>query len=265
MVVRARTVTAIAERIVRSPKLEDKLRPVPRALADDHPGPPLRIASPGRPPELEIRPVAEVKVPRLAGMADRSQRVRILHALANHELQAAELFAWALLAFSDAPPAFRRGLRKILDDEQRHTRMYIARVEANGGRFGDHPVSGYFWGKLPAIESPLDFVCAMSLTFENANLDHTLDYAEAARAAGDEKSAAVIERVHQDEIGHVAFGWRWLDFLRGDRPAWEAYGGSLRWPLRAAKASGRRFDRESRRAAGLDEAFIDRLEASREP
>jgi len=30
------------------------------------------------------------------------QRALILHALANHELQAIELFAWALLAFTDA-------------------------------------------------------------------------------------------------------------------------------------------------------------------
>ena len=30
-------------------------------------------------------------------MRDPAQRARILHALANHELQAIELFAWALL------------------------------------------------------------------------------------------------------------------------------------------------------------------------
>ena len=95
-------------------------------------------------------------------------------------LQAAELFAWSLLAFPGAPPAFRRGLLAILLDEQRHTRMYVARLEANGARFGDFPVHGYFWQKAPAIVSPLRFLCAMSLTFENANLDHTVDYAEAA-------------------------------------------------------------------------------------
>lgn len=253
-----------AERIVRSKVLDDKLTPAPRGIEDRAPGSALRIGSPGRPAALAIRPVAEVKVPRIAGMKDPRQRARILHAMANHELQAAELFAWALLAFPDAPSAFRQGLLRILADEQRHTRMYIARVEALGMRFGDQPVSGYFWGKVETIRSPLDFVCAMSLTFENANLDHTLDYADAARESGDPKTAAVIERVHRDEITHVAFGWRWLEALRGPRSSWRAYSEGLDWPLRAAKASGRRFDRASRREAGLDEAFIDRLEASRE-
>ena len=93
-------------------------------------------------------------------MPDPAQRPRILHALANHELQAAELFAWALLAFPEAPPELRRGLLRILIDEQRHTRMYIARVEDAGARFGDYPVNGYFWSKDRDDHSPLRFLCA---------------------------------------------------------------------------------------------------------
>ncbi len=257
-------VRTFARQIVCSADLAVKLRSAPTDLTDQAPGPAERIERPARSPELAIRPVGEVKVPKLAGMADPHQRARILHGLANHELQAAELFAWALLAFPDAPDFFRRGLLRILDDEQRHTRMYIARVEAHGHAFGDFPVSGYFWGKAAAIRTPLDFVSAMSLTFENANLDHTLAYAEAAREVGDTKTAAVIDRVHADEITHVAFGWQWLQQARGDRADWDAYADSLTWPLRPAKATGRAFDRASRRAAGLDDAFIDRLEASRE-
>ena len=33
----------------------------------------------------------------------------------------------------------------------------------------DFPVSGWFWSKVEAITTPLAFLCAMSLTFENAN------------------------------------------------------------------------------------------------
>ena len=255
---------ALALRVVTSDDLEAKLRPE-RERTDRDPGEPLRLEAPGRPPELQIRPGREIKVPSLKGMTDPAQRARILHALANHELQAAELFAWALLAFADAPAEMRRGLGEILEDEKRHTRMYIARIEALGVRFGDVPVSGYFWNKVPSIRNPLGFVSAMSLTFENANLDHTVEYADAARLAGDEKTARVIEAIGRDEVSHVRFGWQWLQRLKDpETDSWDAWNRALEWPLRPVRARGASFQREPRREAGLDEAFIDRL-AAEEP
>lgn len=251
-----------ARRIVESSSLVVKLTPPEEELTDERPGPPLRHRWPTRPAELEIAR-QPVRMPSVQGLGDPDQRLRILHSLANHELQAAELFAWALLAFPDAPPELRRGLLAILQDEQRHTRMYLARLEAHGGRLGQYPVSGYFWSKVEHIHSPLDFICAMSLTFENANLDHTTESAAAARAGRDPKTAAVIDQVHRDEIEHVRFGWKWLQIFKADdESAWEAYARSLHWPLRPEKARARRFHPEGRRSAGLDEEFIRRLEAT---
>jgi uncharacterized ferritin-like protein (DUF455 family) len=258
---------ALALRVVTARRLEEKLRPAPRGLTDREPGPALRLEGPGRPARLEIAPASRAKVPPVAGMADPAQRVRILHALANHELQAAELFAWALLAFPEAPADFRRGLVAILDDEQRHTRMYAARLRDLGVAFGDLPVSGYFWSKARSWTTPVRFVCAMGLTFENANLDHTAEYAAAARAVGDRKTAALIDAIGRDEVEHVRFGWRWLGAWkeRGES-MWDAYHANVAWPLRGALARGRAFRRERRVAAGMDEDFIARLAAaSRKP
>ncbi len=252
-----------AHMVVTTTNLGTKLRPASSPLSDHHPGLPRRLGSPGRSPQLTIQPGRAVKVPSLEGMADPTQRARIIHALANHELQAAELFAWAILAFPEAHPEFRRGLASILDDEQRHTRMYLARLEAHGHALGDFPVSGYFWNKIGGLTSPMHFVSAMSLTFENANLDHTKDYAAAARRAGDLKTALVIERVERDEIEHVRFGYRWLEHWKDDAvPAWEAWRAHLEWPLRPSRARGKKFHPEGRRAAGLDEDFIARLAGS---
>jgi uncharacterized ferritin-like protein (DUF455 family) len=254
-----------AQIVLTSEDLAVKLAPPAGPLTDERPGPAWRAAGPGRPPGLRMDDLAKLEVPSIEGMPDPAQRPRILHALANHELQAVELFAWALLAFPAAPPEFRRGLLKILQDEQRHTRMYIARVEDNGARFGEFPVSFYFWHKVPEIDSPLAFICAMSLTFENANLDHTVDYGKAARRARDAKTAAVIEQVHRDEIEHVRFGWTWLQRWKDqDESAWEAWNRNLAWPLRPVRARGASFHRAGREAAGLDPDFIRRLEETRE-
>lgn len=254
-------VHAYALAIVTGDSLAAKLVSPPDVidLADSEPA--VRIAAPGRPAELQIVPGRAARVPPLAGMSDPSQRARILHALANHELQAIELFAWALLAYPDAPVQFRRGLVAILADEQRHMQLYIDRMAALRTRFGDHPVTGHFWNKLDHLEGPLEFACAMGLTFEHANLDFCGDYAAAARACGDRATADALDIVHADEIKHVHFGWVWLRRFTGDADPWDAYNAHVKPPLGPHRARGARLDREARRRAGIDEAFIDRLEA----
>ncbi len=257
------TVTArdYARGIVEATTLDGKLVPPPDALVLEDLAPPLRLAAPGRPANLPIVHGREAKVPPITGMRDRSQRARIIHALANHELQAIELFAWALLAYPAAPIGFRRGLVAILADEQRHFGLYAERLAAHATRFGDHGVTGHFWNKLDALPDPLAFACVMGLTFENANLDFCGEYAAAARAAGDVATAEVLDRVHEDEIAHVHFGWTWMRKLAGDGDAWEQYVAHVAPPLGPARARGASFDRSARERAGLDDAFIARLEA----
>ena len=251
-----------AHAIVTSDTLAGKLVPPPPDLVLEDAEPALRIAAPGRPSALAIVSGRNARVPPLAGMRDPAQRARILHALANHELQAIELFAWALLAFPDAPLPFRRGLVAILADEQRHLALYIDRLAAHGVGFGDQPVTGHFWNKLDHFATPLGFVCAMGLTFENANLDFAGEYAAAARACGDDATAAVLERVHTDEIAHVHFGYVWLRRLANTDDVWRAYLANVQFPLGPRRARGATFDRDARRRAGLDEAFIDALAAT---
>ena len=254
-------VRAYALGIVLGETLAAKLAPPPAELELDDREPALRIAAPGRPAELAIAHARKVRTPPLAGMRDPAQRARILHALANHELQAIELFAWALLAYPDAPVAFKRGLVAILAEEQIHFGLYAERLAALGTRFGDHPVTGHFWNKLEPLIGPLEFACAMGLTFEQANLDFAGDYATAARACGDVATAAALERVHADEIGHVHFAWTWMTKLGGDRDPWQTYLAHVTPPLGPARARGARLDRDARRKAGISDAFIAALEA----
>ncbi len=255
-------VSEFAESLLRAETLDAKLRPPPPFRESDENGSET-VPTLSRPPGLAITVGGSVRVPAATGWHDVAQRVRILHAAANHELQAAELFAWALLAFPDAPDGVRRGWLRILGDEQRHCAMYVARIEAHGARFGDLPVSGHFWSKVKDIATPLQFTCVMGLTFENANLDFTGDYVTAARAAGDEDSARTLLAVHDDEIHHVRFAWEALLRLKQpEQSPWEAYCSNVAPPHGPARARGIVFDRESRVFAGLDDDFIARLEAT---
>ena len=252
-----------ARAVIGGRHLDDKLRPPPDELLDSAPGSAEVWSRPERDASLAIRPATEVKVPPLQGMKDVNQRPRILHAMANHELQAIELFAWAVLAFPDTPTSFRRGLVAILAEEQRHFELYRQRLRAHGMEFGDLGVTGYFWNRAEAIRSPLQFSCVMGLTFENANLDFAREFSAAARECGDVETAQAIDVVHADEIRHVAFGWRWLSrWKRPDDTMWQAYLDNLERPLGPERARGKTFDADDRRAAGLDEEFIAKLEAT---
>lgn len=257
-----------ARTILLEGALESKLAPPPSRVLDDDRGDGAAPRAPAREPSIAIERDSrrKKKVPPISGFADPHQRGRILHALANHELQAIELFAWAILAFPEAPTSFRSGLLRILGEEQKHFRLYEERLRSLGLRFGDYPLSGYFWTRAAAIHTPLQFVCAMCLTFENANLDHALALERAARAAGDAESADALRIVHDDELGHVRFGMYWLgEWKEKAQSHVEAWRANIVFPLRPELARGEEFREDSRRAAGLDDEFIAILAAAERP
>jgi hypothetical protein len=49
-------------------------------------------------------------MPAAGAFHDPARRAVAHHIMANHELQALEVMAWTLLAFPEAPAAFRRGM-----------------------------------------------------------------------------------------------------------------------------------------------------------
>ncbi len=254
----------IAERIVLSDSLAEKLAKIPTSLVDDRPGPTRREAVSGRPPELKfaLRRTAPA-MPRAGALRDPKKRAVAHHILANHELQALEVMAFVLLAFPEAPSEFRSGLVDIMRDEQRHTLLHIERATELGVRFGDLPVNDYIWAKSQAFESVLDYLAGLPLTFEGRNLDHTLQLETLFDQVGDSQSAAILRTIHRDEIGHVRFGLEWLRRLKPpEQSDWDAYTAHLHWPLRAEKSIGGQLNRGPRLKAGMTEEFIDRLAAA---
>ena len=262
------TLRDLAARVLLAPDVALKLRPVRGELPDDDRGTPLRIGEPARPAALRFRYKKNgPALPRGDALRDRGRRGVAHHVLANHELQAAEVMASVLLAFPNAPADFRRELGDVLRDELRHTRMHIARAAACGTRFGDHRVNGHVWISAARFRSELDYLCVLPLVFEARNLDESLELAAMFGAAGDAKGAGVLRQIHDDEIGHVAFGLRWLKRLSqdgggGDADAFDLWASRLEAPNQPSRAVGRTFLDSPRLAAGMDAAFLAKLRAA---
>ncbi len=254
----------IAERVLFAGTLEEKLRLAPLLASDDDPGRAIVLPdAPGRPADLRVRgDGVKAEFPGTHRLDDDRERGILLHFLANHELLAAELMALVLLRFPDAPKEYRAGVYEAMREEQSHALMYVRRMRECGIAFGELPVSDYFWRVVAPMETPMDFVTRLNLTFEQANLDFSKHYAALFREVGDAATAAVLEKIHLDEIGHVGHGVKWFRRWkeRGESD-WDGFRRRLSFPLTPARAKGLApFNAESRRLAGLDEDFIRHLE-----
>jgi len=280
------SVRAHCLRILEHGDLETKLAPPfcaeGRLLPDSPSGPAVEIDRPARGPGLRMTGGSD-RLPRPGLLREPRHRIHCLSRFAHHELQAVEYFAWALVRWPKLPPELRRGLLSAMIDEQRHCRLYLDRLEAHGGHFETDDHSDYFWRQAPAIAAspagPRAFLAAMGLTLEQANLDFTLTYRDGFAEAGDADSAAVCQRVHDDEVAHVALAARWLARLANsdlrtrlapeqdpcsqDRTDLEAYLEAVPFPLGPARAKGRRFEVAPRRRAGLSEALIETVRRAR--
>ncbi len=250
---------------VTSTSLAHKLAPPPLPrTSDEHAWelePPSRRAlRPGRPVELVLSR-EKVKALSVAQLASPKRRARLLHVFFHHELQAAELFAWAALSFVDAPRALRAGWLKLALEEVRHMGLYAREIERLGARIGEFPVRDWFWERVPACETPASFLALVGVGLEGGNLDHGERFRAMFEAAGDHASALAIRRVAEEEIAHVRFAVRWLERLEVPVRTLDALFALLPPPLSPMLLRGRPFARAPRLEAGLDPVLLDALEA----
>ncbi len=254
----------LATSILFGTVLSDKLFS-PSDVTDLNPGSPIPSPkSPGRPETLVFKSqiASPNQLPSFRDLEKHTERGRLLHFFANHELLATELMALVLLRFPDAPPCFRRGVWQTLQDEQRHTQLYIQALNECGVEFGDFPVSGFFWRSVSTMDHPMDYVAALSLTFEQANLDFSTHFARVFSSLGDLSTASLLNGIYRDEIAHVAYGLKW--FRRWKSPSesdWDAFCRVLRFPLSPRRAKGFHLNVAARQSAGFDSDFITNLTA----
>jgi uncharacterized ferritin-like protein (DUF455 family) len=213
---------------------------------------------PGRPPELSLED-RRLRNLTAAALRDPSKRAFLIHTFWHHELQAAELMCWAILAFPKTPEAFRRGLLRIALDEIRHMSMYAQHLESLGFHLGSFPVNDWFWTRIPLAETPSAFVAAMNIGFEGGNLDHGLRFAERFEQAGDSEAARIQRTIVDEEIPHVAFGMRWLERFCGEA-TFDTWRANIAPPLSPMLMRAKTLNRGARVKAGQSDAFVNALE-----
>ena len=208
-----------AKRCIDAAGVEEKLQLTRRCARDWREGHcimtatagPEPIVEPGRPSRPQLVHPSGVKPRKLA---TRQGRASFLHALAHIEFNAINL-AWdAVYRFRGMPAEFYADWIRVADEEAHHFALLNQRLEDLGQAYGDFPAHDGLWHM--ARVTAHDILVRMALVprvLEARGLDVTPAMIRRLQQAGDAESAAVLETILRDEIGHVQAGTRWFQYV----------------------------------------------------
>lgn len=213
---------------------------------------------PGRPARPEL--IAPASVPRRT-MSTIEGRVVLLHALAHIEFNAINLALDIMWRFPGMPEAFYRDWCVVAFEEATHFDLLSRRLQALGHVYGDFPAHNGLWEMSEKTQG--DLLARLALvprTLEARGLDVSPQIRHRLAQAGDNESAAILDIILRDEVGHVAIGNRWYKWLclQQRRDALDTYEAMAR-QYRAPRLRGP-FNLDARRAAGFDELELEALQ-----
>ena len=220
--------------------------PAPLPSAPGRPGRPILVA----PNQLKHR----------STQRDDGRAV-LLHALAHIEFNAINLALDIVWRFARMPERFYRDWLLVAREEAYHFGLLQARLQSLGYTYGDFPAHNGLWEM--ATKTATDMLARLALvprTLEARGLDASPAIRQKLAQAGDHESAAALDIILRDEIGHVRIGNHWFRHVcnaRGIDPisTFEALAKSYGAPrLRGP------FNLEARRQAGFDEIELARLQ-----
>lgn len=180
-------------------------------------------ARPARPDKPELRRPNNMPKRRKAG-SDKS-KIALLHAIAHIELNAIDL-AWDIMArfahYSDQsqdqtnhftlPRAFFEDWMKVADDEAKHFLMLVERLSDFGASYGDLPAHDGLWES--SQKTAHDFAARLAIVpmvLEARGLDVTPNMITMMNKQNDDKTANMLQIIHDDEVTHVRAGTRWFE------------------------------------------------------
>jgi uncharacterized ferritin-like protein (DUF455 family) len=239
---RCRAVDALSESLPLEPE---------RLLVPDRP-------VPGRPLRPRLVPIHQVPArnPRTA-----DGHAALLHSIAHIEFNAIGLVLDAIWRFAGLPTAYYLDWLRVAHEETRHFRLLSAHLATLGHAYGDFDAHDGLWDMAARTsDDVLDRMALVPRRLEARGLDVSPGIRSKLIAAGDPAAAAILDIILRDEIGHVAIGNRWFNWLcsvRGLDPV--ATDARIASRHRVPRPRGP-FNIAARRAAGFSAMEIDLLD-----
>jgi len=212
---------------------------------------------PARPALPELLPPA--RMPKRGRGGSQRGRIALIHALAHIEFVAIDLALDAAGRFGGERGAgFVSDWLGVAADEAMHFALLARRLVTLGSHYGALPAHDGLWDA--ARETAHDIAARLAvvpMVLEARGLDVTPMTIERFVAAGDGRSARILQRIFDDEVRHVGLGTRHFRQVcaeRGDSPP-------KTWHMLVARhfrgAVKPPFNDSARHSAGLSCEFME--------
>lgn len=166
---------------------------------------------PGRPEKpVLVSPLAVKK----RAMNTLEGRAALIHALCHIEFNAINLALDALWRFDAMPFDYYHDWLNVADEEAYHFTLLNQHLATYGFTYGDFNGHNSLWEMVDRTKT--DVLARMALvprTMEARGLDASPALRNKLAQAGDQKAAEILDIILRDEIGHVAVGNRWFNWL----------------------------------------------------
>ncbi len=209
---------------------------------------------PGRPAKPEL--VSPLQVEKRS-MRTAEGRAALIHAITHIEFNAINLALDAIWRFADMPETYYSDWLKVAYEEAYHFSLLNDHLQTLDCQYGDFTGHNSLWEMVDKTKH--DVLARMALvprTMEARGLDAHLPLRNKLAQAGDLDAAKIMDIILRDEIGHVAIGNHWFNWLCAERnlepiSTFESLCKQYNAPkLRAP------FNLEARRRAGFSEDEI---------
>lgn len=141
-------------------------------------------------------------------------RAIMIHALAHIEFNAINLALDAIWRFAGMPRNYYIDWLKVANEEAYHFTLLNEHLIKLGYLYGDFPAHNSLWEM--ATRTKDDILARIALvprTMEARGLDASPALRLKLAQVGDMEAAAILDIILRDEIGHVAIGNHWFNWL----------------------------------------------------
>lgn len=169
------------------------------------------ISTPGRPPKPEL--VNPKDVPR-RNFSSLKGRLSLVHAIAHIEFNAINLALDAIYRFQQMPDSYYTDWCCIAAEESQHFMMLSDYLNSHGMQYGDQNAHNGLWEM--AVKTDSDVLIRMALVprvLEARGLDVTPTMIRKLQSSGDTQLISILQKIFDDEIGHVKIGTYWYNLL----------------------------------------------------